>query len=202
MDESEIVGLFNTARALTYTVKAGFLFSCLIVLVKLLRRPVVQIFNIPIDLGRTCYLFVGLTVAHMYYAVVFIRRCRRVFCEGTSNQRMEAWNKLTQGDLVWFNEVTPRAYPVDGTLHVYPIDPTDPTSWLAVASILLLVLATVRLASATWLTRIGTVVAATLLARINWMLGANWVVAASQLTIDGESPYFHFIFGNPCSGTL
>lgn len=75
--------------------------------------------------------------------------------------------------------------------RLYQMDFSDPTTWLAHAAGLAIFFAVLRWRGAKWRVRIGTCIAAIFLTVMNWMIGSNWVVAASELSLENrvESTY-------------
>lgn len=195
----DIDGLYNTAKWLTWTINSGLVLVLLTVLVKCVetdRIPIqVPVYSISVALENMWVVFTLFTWTHVYFTGLFIQKCYLLFRRADDHHKAEAWRRLTDGSLLWFNGLKPREYTPDGGPLLPNMDLLDSTAYLALAAAIMFFVAVVRVKNVSWFVKVGTLLAGATLVFVNWVLGTHWVLAASELTVEGESHYLSHMAG-------
>lgn len=124
-------------------------------------------------------LFLPFTLAHLYVALLFIRACRYLFRHDRDNAR-KVWEELSLEGPLFFRGIMPRLLPLGRNIARMRRD--DLTTWLAHVGAIAFWVAMSPIPQGPAL----TYAAATALTFINWTIGSNWVIAASELTSDPD----------------
>lgn len=183
-----IEGLLATAGRLEAVLTTGAALAGIIVFLKLIGKRQFKVWGVEVDLGYAWVVFCAFTCAHIYIAVRFVQRCLEIFT-ATEVSNQDAWKALTAGKLLWFDGLIARVEEVvTGTgIHLYVMDLSDPTTWLAHIAVVALFVAILRWREATWNVRVASLGAALVLSIVNWMVGSNWIIAASELSLEDPS---------------
>lgn len=133
--------------------------------------------DVEFDTGYTWVIFTAFTLAHLYVTVLFIKACRTLFRTDYTNAK-PTWEELTRSGPLLFRGLMPRLLPQNGRIAVMRWD--DPTTWLAHGGAVLFFAAIIPFSSFSLL----SIATALIITLVNWILGSNWVIAASELTCD------------------
>ncbi len=165
----------------------GILWSmCLVatalILLKALGKREFKWQDITFDTSMAWIVFSILTVAHLYSALLVIRSLRRLWPLADALSRRRLFDKITSTGGAFVRGLVARTQCIDDwTLYVrYKMDYRDPSAWLALGSLPLLVAAitpfSISRAFIWWL------ILGIILAELNWIIGSHWVIALSDLS--------------------
>jgi hypothetical protein len=165
-----------------------------VLLLKIVGRTKFKMWDVELDLNQAWVVFTILTIAHLYTTVLLVRSLKDYWAVVDVERRRRLYRTITStGNLFVRGIVARTKYKRSYALFVrFEMDPMDPTSWLAVIGISLLVIAAVPF-EWRWST-LGYIAGAMLLGQVNWGIGSNWVVALCDLSNrSGKSAYFKII---------
>ena len=191
----QIEGLVKSASRLEAVLNFGGASAGIVVLAKLLGGSDFEIWGLKVKLVWTWIPFAALTIAHLYGALLFIRRAYGLFVAGDTS-RSKAWEKLTSGGLLWFDGFIARreARKLPLGFVVYRMSLGDPTTWLAHGVALGFFVAIFDWQNANWTMRLATGLAGGVILVVNWLIGTNWAVAASELALSDASQSRYFLW--------
>lgn len=154
--------------------------------------------DITISLDQSWIVFVLLTVAHLYVAMLTVRSARDIWKAQTSNQqRVNTYFTVVNSGNILIRGMIPRVHYTEDLFGIrWLMVLKDPTTWASYLLGLLFLLAVVPFQSFQ-LTRAVLLPVGGVLLWINWRAGANWIIAISQLSLplNGTSFYFDFLDG-------
>lgn len=89
--------LIHAASRLEVVLLAGVSLAWLILLLKIFRQNEFEFANVRINLGYAWLVLLLFTVAHIYVAILFIRRCYQLFFADAGLAK-QGWERLTGGN--------------------------------------------------------------------------------------------------------
>lgn len=121
-------------------------------------------------------MFLLLTLAHLYTAALLVRGVRQFWSTASVAEGEAVFKQVTQAGGLFMRGMKPRVFGEKGDAVV--VTPSDPAYWVGAAFCVLLFVAVLLPAPS-----LQTFVLAALIARINWIIGSQWAIALSELTI-------------------
>lgn len=195
MNDALVAGLLASAKWINGLLVFGLALAGTIVLLKLSGKTEFEVFKVKFSTDAAWAVFGLLTLAHVYTAYVFVTDAYELFFLPGIDLPL-VWQKLRSADLLFFHRLIARVEPVmiagprGVPIRLYKMSFSDPTTWLAHGSAILLFMAVIRMRAASWIRRLATSVAAGLIVVVNWYIGGHWVVAASELSLNPTTSWY------------
>lgn len=147
--------------------------------------------QISISTSSAWLVFLILTVAHFYTALLLIRALKVYWLLSDTGSRSLLFGRISSCGGALVRGISARTeFDTDSLLFIrYHMDPRDPTAWLALFGALLFFSAIVPLKLDSFL--FFYVGIALILVQINWVIGSHWIIAICDLARNSEaSVYF------------
>jgi len=182
MEDIIIERLKNSATWIDHLLITGAGLAGVVVLLKLSGKHDFEAWGVKFSSVYAWLVFSIFSTAHFYLSYVF-RSDITLIINKYPASKVKAWETLTGSDLFFFHGLVARLNFVDvrGT-RLFVMDGADPTTWLAHGGALLVFLAIIRVRKTSWLIRLSTLIAATIITAFNWLIGGGWVVTVSLLS--------------------
>jgi hypothetical protein len=183
------------ARILTVSAGVGIAVVC----ARLLNLSDIEVLGLEAPLRHVWFFFVLVTIAHLFFGWILVKDLGRSRDEDDSAGGKRLFDALRTEESSLLRGILPRQTPVQEGSRVYKMSWSDPTTWLFCGLALLNFAAILpwKLNRGDFVWDGGTARVVTLVALglvllfINWMVGGQWLVMLSQLTLD-EAPAFSF----------
>jgi hypothetical protein len=194
MTDPVVDAVTSSAELLNALLVSGLALAGVIVLLKIVGKDEFEVWKVPIKLKYAGAVFALFTVAHLYLAVLFIQDAYHIFFEH-HELALDAWNTLHGKGFIFFHGMVARVqlnrvYIGGHPAYEVPMDWADPTTWLVHGAAILVFLAIVKWKNANWKLRTITLTSAFLIIVVNWTVGSNWVIAASELTLPQDQAIY------------
>src|SRR5215218_5096645 len=196
MEENQVISSLITAAAqVNYFIVTGGILALAAIGAKLFIKKddgTIEVAGVDIPLNHTWLVMALLTVAHIYCACDLMVEIAGILQCGESQLSKSAWNALTRSadKLPIMSHMAERSPLCRGLLclsDVRSISFVDRLMVLHILLVLAVFAASVRwLRTSSWRLRILTTLAAVLLVVVNWTVGSQWALLASDLARDGR----------------
>jgi len=193
MEENELLkeAVVQNSKWVDKVLMSGFFASLSIVLLKLFGGETMKWLNVKLNLSHVWIVFLLLTCAHLYTTILLIKSIKRLWQKCTHEDRSLVYNRLTSIGGVYVRGLIARTEIYDDwELKVkYKMVYEDPSAWAALVTAALLFIAIVPFSFDEALIFYWALSA--LIVNGNWVIGTNWIVALSDLSLNNEkSSYF------------
>jgi hypothetical protein len=174
--------VLENSKWLDNVLMGGFLFSIVVVLLKILGQREVEWMDVKFNLENVWIVFCLFSIAHLYTEILLIRSIRPLWDKCNVEDRNFIYNKIVATGGIYVRGLVARTKVLqDWELKVdYRMSFKDPSAWVAYISFLILLGAIIPFPL--FYEKIHQVVIALLFSNINWIIGTNWVVALSELS--------------------
>jgi hypothetical protein len=173
-------GIQATAIWINRVLVFGLILTITLLITKILNLPKIKVVNIDIPIENAWMVFAAITIAHIYATFVFVIQCFRLFWNEHANAET-TWHMLTENGPLFFRGMIGQFH---GVMSL-----GDPTTWFTygAATLFLVVLFPwVPLSQLTW----QSIAPPILLTIINWIVGSQWALAASDLRVDQDKALY------------
>jgi hypothetical protein len=176
-------GAINNLSWINYVLIAGVILAGTIILLKLTGHTSFKWLDIDFDTRYAWIICILFTLGHWYTAWLFIRSVVDLWKKGTSEECLTAFNKIVTSGGLFVRGLIPRVTSVDG---IYQMSWKDPTTLVSHLGALIIILAIVPFDFTGAILIRPYIGVAIILMIINWIIGSNWAVALSQLSVERD----------------
>jgi hypothetical protein len=137
-------------------------------------------------------------MANIYVTCLLMSSLRSLYQSGDRGTCRALFHELTTSGGLFFRGLIPRteSHTALTGVRVYKMDWRDPTTWLALAAGVVLVLVVIPFSSMPRPVLFRYMLLGLSLLWINWKFAATWIILLSRLAIvEGESAYVDRLFG-------
>jgi hypothetical protein len=187
------IAAIENARWLDKVLAAGTSLAGLIVLLKLTGATEFEWNSAKLSTDSAWVVFVLFSVAHLYTAWLFIRSLNVLWAEDTLETSKQVFDEVTSTGGIFVRGLLPRTYYAKNRLgmYIYEMKSDDPSTWVTYGAAAVLIGAITPFDISNLNTFLILLTASFFIAYFNWMVGANWIVALSELTIDHNKSRYH-----------
>ena len=133
-----------------------------------------------------------LTVAHVYTAWLFIRSILTLWQQETSDNCRTAFQEVTTTGNLFVRKMIARTQRVRtrSGRYIVAMKIDDPSTWATYSAAGLLIAAIVPFDLTNIWLFLFLLAIATILTWVNWIVGSNWIIALSELTLEDEQAWY------------
>jgi hypothetical protein len=178
----------NNSNWVNKVLIAGEVLAGTIILLKLTGKTTFKWGDVEINTDKAWIIFLLFSLAHVYTAWLFIKSIHELWKTHNQEECQTTFNKVISSGGLFVRGLIPRTKKIRG---IYQMTWSDPSTMISHLAALLLIPAIIPFDVSNRLRFILYIVTALIVMVFNWIVGSNWAIALSQLTVDRSQALYH-----------
>lgn len=192
-----IDAVVHAAQWIDRVLWAGLCLCTLVAVLKLTGSASFVWQGVEVETALSWVPLLGFTLAHVYVAIIFVRATERLWEVGSAHDRIAAYDHVTAKGGLFVRGMSARVeYRIyNNRWRVYDMSLRDPTTYVAVGSAVLVLVAVIPFQHEDSAVQAALAVVGVAIAFLNWRIGAVWITALSALTLESKADPFETVEG-------
>jgi hypothetical protein len=170
----------------------GLTLSLIIVLLRISGHPEFAWLGVKFKTSYAFVIFGILSIVHFYVTVILLNTIRVSWRWCSTKQRLDIFFEVVSTSGPFIRGMTERSQRMYGSSRLwgYTMAPDDPSVWVSLLAVILAFFALLPFRLTPVLPLLTKLVCVFLLIGFNWVIGTNWAVALSELSIERKTSLF------------
>jgi hypothetical protein len=178
----------NNSNWVDKVLLSGIILAGMIVILKITDKAVFKWGDVELRTDKAWIVGVLFSLAHLYTTWLFVKSIHTLWKAGNQENCQAAFNKVTSSGGLFVRGLMPRVKIVHG---VYQMSWSDPSTLISHLAVLLIIPAVVPFDLSHPLRFLLYLGISLILMVFNWIVGSNWAIALSQLTVERDKALYH-----------